>query len=205
MFPGRTPLPAEMDDEELVRLLQAEPGRSDVREELFGRYARRVAGWCLRLAGSPEEAQDIAQDVFLLVHERLETFRGESKFSTWLYTVARRVALNRARSQAFRRSESLDVGPEPVDAGAAISPEDRAERGQIYERLREALRDDLTSVEAEALILHYAHGVPLAELTERFQLDNKSGAKAVIVSARRKLDRRFGRWLGAQTGGKPWS
>ena len=60
-------------------------------------------------------------------------------------------------------------------------------------------------MEAEALILHYAHGVPLAELTERFQLDNKSGAKAVIVSARRKLDRRFGRWLGAQTGGKPWS
>lgn len=205
MFPGRTPLPAEMDDVELVRLLQAEPGRTELREELFGRYTRKVAGWCLRIAGSPEEAQDIAQEVFLLVHERLESFRGESRFSTWLYTVARRVALNRARSEAVRRSESLDLGPEPVDDGVALSPEDSAERQQIYERLEQALREDLTPVEAEVLMLHYAHGVSLAELTERFRLDNKSGAKAVIVSARRKLDRRFGRWLGAQTGGRPWS
>src|SRR5690349_10159444 len=65
------------------------------RGALFGRYHRQVAAWCLRFCGDREEAADLAQEVFLRVHERLGSFRGESRFSTWLYTVARRVAINR--------------------------------------------------------------------------------------------------------------
>lgn len=205
MFPRRVMSLQDLDDEVLVEMLREDPDRDDVREQLFGRYTRRVASWCLGMARTPEEAQDIAQDVFLLVHQRLHTFRAESKFSTWLYTVARRVALNRARASAMRRTEDLDHMPEPVSERPEHAPEELAERAQMHERLREALRRDLTSQEAEILILHFVHGVTLNELTARYQLDNKSGAKAVVVSARRKLEHRFGRWLATQTGGRPWS
>ncbi len=186
-------------------MLREDPDREDVRDELFGRYTRRVASWCLGIARTPEEAQDIAQDVMLLVHQRLHTFRVESKFSTWLYTIARRVALNRARAGSVRRTETLDQMPEAASERTEHAPEELAERAQVHERLREAMRRDLTAQEAEILILHFAHGLTFDELTARYQLDNKSGAKAVVVSARRKLERRFGRWLETQTGGRPWS
>jgi RNA polymerase sigma-70 factor (ECF subfamily) len=205
MFPRRVTSLRDLDDEVLVAILRADADSDDVREELFGRYTRRVASWCLGIARTPEEAQDVAQEVFLLVHQRLHTFRAESKFSTWLYTIARRVALNRARASTTRRTEALDRMPEPVSERLEHAPEELAQRAQVHERLREALRRDLTAQEAEILILHFVHGVTLKELTARYQLDNKSGAKAVVVSARRKLERRFGRWLATQTGGRPWS
>jgi len=205
MFPHPAVDLQSLDDEALVEMLREEPGRDEVRNELFGRYTHRVAGWCLGIARTPEEAQDIAQDVFLLVHQRLHTFRSESRFSTWLYTVARRVALNNARAAALRRTENLEQVPESEGPRPQSRPDELAARAEIHEQLRQALRRDLTGQEAEILILHYAHGVTLKELTARYHLDNKSGAKAVIVSARRKLDRRFGRWLAAQTTGRPWS
>jgi RNA polymerase sigma-70 factor (ECF subfamily) len=67
-------------------------------EEMVAAYQHRVFGVAYRMMGNPADAEDIAQDVFLRVHRSIGEFRGEAKLSTWLYTIASRLCLNRLAS-----------------------------------------------------------------------------------------------------------
>jgi RNA polymerase sigma-70 factor (ECF subfamily) len=192
-----------LTDEELIeQARRAAPGAADsCLSALYRRYQPKVAAWCLRICNDREEAADVAQEVFLRVHERLGSFRGDSRFSTWLYTVTRSVAINRGVAARRRQTEALDGEsiPEPVEPSPG--PEREMEQGEILAAFREAMERDLEPLEARVLYLHYVDGMPLAAITELLQLDNKSGAKAYIVSGGRKLKRRFGKWLARQSAG----
>jgi RNA polymerase sigma-70 factor (ECF subfamily) len=155
---------------------------------LYQRHYSRVAAWCLRFCDGRLEAADLAQEVFLRVHERLDSFRGDSRFSTWLYTVARSVALNRAVSARRRQTESLDEedAPEPVAKEPGI--EEIIERSQLAAALRQAM-GELEPLEAKVMGLHFVHGMTLPAITAFLALENKSGAKAYVVSGGRKLKR----------------
>ena len=191
---------AHLTDEELIERARRNPGEADAcLSTLYRRYQPKVAAWCLRICSDREAASDVAQEVFLRVHERLATFRGESRFSTWLYTVTRSTAINRGVSERRRQADALDDEsvPEPVEPSPGAEQE--VEQGEILAAFREAMGKDLEPLEAKALYLHYVDGVPLAALTDLLKLTNKSGAKAYIVSGKRKLERRFGRWLARQS------
>jgi RNA polymerase sigma-70 factor (ECF subfamily) len=192
-----------LSDEELIERARREPGAAAdaALSVLYRRYQPKVAAWCLRLASDRQEAADLAQEVFLRVHERLAGFRGESRFSTWLYTVTRSIAINRGVAARRRQTEALEDESvrEPVEPSPGADQE--VERGEILAAFRDAMGKDLEPLEAKALYLHYVDGVPLAALTDLLQLTNKSGAKAYIVSGKRKLERRFGRWLARQSAG----
>ena len=123
----------------------------------------------------------------------------ESRFSTWLYTVTRSVAINRGKAERLRRTESLDEpnARPPIDPVPSI--EERAERRQIADRFRAAMERDLEPLEAQVIYLHYVDGLTLPAINELLELENRSGAKKYIVSAKRKMKRRFGRWLLAQS------
>jgi RNA polymerase sigma-70 factor (ECF subfamily) len=155
---------------------------------LYQRHYSRVAGWCLRFCDGRLEAADLAQEVFLRVHERLDSFRGDSRFSTWLYTVARSVALNRAISARRRQTDSLDEedAAEPVAKEPGIY--DVLERAQAAGALRQAMRE-LEPLEAKVMSLHFVHGMTLPAITALLGLENKSGAKAYVVSGGRRLKR----------------
>lgn len=191
-----------LSDEELVERARREPEMSDAAlAVLYRRFYPKVAAWCLRLSGDRQEAADLAQEVFLRVHERLGSFRGESRFSTWLYTVTRSVVINRGQAARRRQTDPLDEegALEPVEPSLGVDLE--LERGEIAGELRRAMERDLEPLEAKVLYLHYVDGISLPALTKMFQLDNKSGAKALVVSGGRKLKRRFGRWLARQSSG----
>jgi RNA polymerase sigma-70 factor (ECF subfamily) len=105
--------PAASVDNELVRRFV--DGDRRAFEELVIRHQDRVYGFCLRLLGSPSLAEEAAQEVLVKVFKYLPRFRGESKFTTWLY----RVTLNHCRNvQAYRarrhekRHDSLDATTE---------------------------------------------------------------------------------------------
>jgi RNA polymerase sigma-70 factor, ECF subfamily len=191
-----------LTDEELIERARRTPETADASlSALYRRYQPKVAAWCLRISNDRDEAADVAQEVFLRVHERLGSFRGDSRFSTWLYTVTRSVAINRGVAERRRRAEALDDEgvPEPVEPSPGAEQE--VETGEILAAFRTALGKDLEPLEAKVLYLHYVDGVPLAALTDLLKLTNKSGAKAYIVSGKRKLERRFGRWLDRQSAG----
>jgi RNA polymerase sigma-70 factor (ECF subfamily) len=103
-------------DERLVRRFQE--GSADAFEILVHRHGNRVYNLCLRILGDPEEAADASQDTFLAALRKLNTFRGDSAFTTWLHRVAVNACYDSLRRKRRRpllqivRDED-DERPEP--------------------------------------------------------------------------------------------
>jgi RNA polymerase sigma-70 factor (ECF subfamily) len=166
-------------------------GRRGGARRALPRHQGRVAAWYLGLCGRREEAADLAQEVLLRVQQRLGGFRFESRFSTWLYLVVRSVAIHRGRFEARRRALSLEEegAPEPLDP--APGPDDELVDRERPERLRAAIAASLDPLEAQVLKLHHVDGLTLAAIDALLGLTDRSGAKAYLVSATRKLKRRL--------------
>jgi RNA polymerase sigma-70 factor (ECF subfamily) len=100
----------DMPEAEAIRL--ACGGDSRAFERLYKLHGRRVYSLCLRLAGDPAEAEDLTQEAFLQLFRKIHTFRGESRFSTWLHRLTVNVVFARLRKK--RHPEiSLDATVEP--------------------------------------------------------------------------------------------
>ena len=160
--------------------------RDALVNELFARHYERVARWCLRFTGDRDSAADLAQDVFLKAHRHLDSFKSASRFSTWLYSIARNESFNRLQ-RSTPPSDSEEVLAEI--AAFEPGPEELAGRSQRGERVREFLTSTLDRLERAVFVLHYGEDMPLDTVTRLLRLENASGAKAFIVSARRKLTR----------------
>ena len=189
-------------DEELIRGAQGDPDAAPrCLDALFRRHQRRVAAWSLRWSnGHADNAADLAQEVFLRAQEKLAGFRFQSAFTTWLYMVTRTVALNRADAARRRPADSLeDKELDPVDPATPV--DEAVARDQQARLLREAIATVLEPLEAQVLHLHFTAGLTLAAIDGLLGLDNKSGARAFIVAAKRKLRRHFER--GAALAGAP--
>ena len=179
-----------VSDEQLIERYRADPASSEGRalaDELLRRYSSRVFSWCWRFAGDREVAADLAQDVLLKAYQNLGAFRLDSKFSTWLYMIVRNHCLNHARG---RKAEPLNLA-EPLDH----DPRDDREWDTLTALLRESdlrearrlVAEVLDETEAKVMLLHYGEEVPLNIVTRMLGLANASGAKASVVSAKRKL------------------
>jgi RNA polymerase sigma-70 factor (ECF subfamily) len=101
------------------------PGNPDsilvlVSRALYELHRKRVYSLCLRMTGDVHEAEDLAQDAFIHVFRKLDTFRGDSTFSTWLYRVAFNTVLMRLRKRQLRPI-SLD---EPVRLDSSVVARD---------------------------------------------------------------------------------
>src|SRR4051794_24697093 len=98
-----------LSDEDLVAQFRAGVGSREADalwSELFRRHQARVALWCLRLTGDRESAADLAQEVFLKAFRYLDSYRGDSKFSTWLYSIARNHCFNEIKSRAAKPEDT---------------------------------------------------------------------------------------------------
>jgi RNA polymerase sigma-70 factor (ECF subfamily) len=99
-----------MSIEALVARAQA--GDSRAFEDLYRRVVGRVYALCLRMARDGQRAEELTQDVFVRAWERLGTFRGESRFTTWLHRLAVNVVLQEGRAKGRRESrEELSGDP----------------------------------------------------------------------------------------------
>ena len=179
---------AELSNEDLVAEYgrTGADGRSAIADELFGRCYAQVARWCYGFTGDREAAADLAQDVFLKAHLHLGSFRGTARFSTWLYSIARNEAINR------RHHADPAIHDEKALAAIPVRQPDPEELADLQTRARHLmafLSATLDETERIVFTLHYGNDMPLAAITGALKLRNASGAKAYIVSARRKLAR----------------
>lgn len=112
-----TPASPEPGESELVT--RARRGDVDAFESLYRRTAGRVYAICLRMTGDAEQARELLQDVFVRVWERLESFRGEAAFTSWLYRLTVNVVLatSRADRRRHRRFGALDDDPDGAGGG----------------------------------------------------------------------------------------
>jgi RNA polymerase sigma-70 factor (ECF subfamily) len=185
----------ECSDEELLAQAQGlDEGlqQRDLFDQLFRRYYSRVAMWCLRMTGNRESAADLAQEVLTKAYRGLSAFRAEAKFSTWLYSITRNHCLNELQRQRAR-GENMEE-PLEEDTPAEDRFDLRLEREQELRLMRELLQKSLDATEQAVMTLHYGEEMTLEVITRLLGLKNDSGAKAYIVSARRKLKTAVARW-----------
>lgn len=97
---------AQIEDVELVR--RARSGDLDAFEWLLGRHQQRVLRVVLSIVKEPMDAEEVAQEVFLTVFEKIDKFRGDASFTTWLHRVAVNAALMQRRKKKADRSVPLD-------------------------------------------------------------------------------------------------
>jgi RNA polymerase sigma-70 factor (ECF subfamily) len=153
--------------------------------EMFVRYRVRVCRWCYRVTKDRDAASDLSQEVFLRVFRNIHSFRGDSNLSTWLYVITRNHCLNAVKKiksgTGTLRAKSRPSGSNQDDAVSAIV------RADEYDRMYRWLRTILNPIEVNVFSLHYVDELSLPLITRKLMLSNASGAKAFIVSARRKL------------------
>ena len=187
-----------LDDEELLARFQADSGAKWI-DELFRRYHTKVAAWCYRFTGDRDSAGDLAQEIFLRAYRNLDSFRGSAKFSTWLYTIARNHCMNELRSRQTRLEQSAQTLDFEVEDSSATSILETMEQEESLRVMRVLIEQNLDSIEKKVMVLHFAHGMSLEAVSRHLALTNASGARAHIVSAKRKLARAMERWK-ARTG-----
>ncbi len=180
----------QQTDEELVTRFRSEAGSAAgdaCINELFGRYHSRVAAWCYRFTGDRASAGDLAQDIFLKAYRYLDSFQGTSKFSTWLYSIARNHCINDMKARMVRPEQGLDtLAVEPADLSQqdALSALESEEAKQSAIALMEEVLDE---TEKKVMSLHFGEELTIDSITRLLGLTNTSGARAYIVSAKRKL------------------
>lgn len=186
-----------LSDEELVakyRMLGGKPHGTPYADELFQRHYHRVALWCYRVSGDRDAATDLAQDVFVKAWAHLDHYRSDAKFTTWLYTIARNHCFNALKSRGRSAEEAIEGGLLEALGVQEAGFDTDLERAQLAGAAREMMAKELTPTEAKVMTLHFSEELPLEAISRLLRMDNPSGAKAYIVSAKRKLKVAVERW-----------
>ncbi|UUO05789.1 sigma-70 family RNA polymerase sigma factor [Blastopirellula sp. J2-11] len=145
----------ELQDPDVRLMLEVRDDSAAAFEELMLRYQNRLINLMHHLMGRRDQAEDLAQEVFLRVYRSRKSYKPGSKFSTWLYTIANNVASNARRSMARRKEIQVDGGDDagmgpanPLDriakAASGQMPTrviDRAEMGEVVRLAMETLND----------------------------------------------------------------
>ena len=154
-------------DEELVARTVA--GDSDSFNQLIKRWERPIYALAYRTIGRDEDARDVCQETFLRAFRALPGFKGQAKFSSWLY----RITLNLCRDWIRRQRRTPIVSaPEGVDVvelaseqGPVESIEDLVARKQLSRTVGEAMRF-LPEEQRTAIILKEYHGLTFQEIAD---------------------------------------
>jgi RNA polymerase sigma-70 factor (ECF subfamily) len=170
---AHSPSPTES---ELIRL--AADGDARAIRSLYDRYAPRVYAVVRRIAGDDDLAQDFAQEAWIRAIRALPTFRGDSRFSTWLHRIAVNAAL-----QALRKQETRKKRETPVKADIAIAP--RNKDSLLQKRLERAL-DGLPEGMRRVLILHDVEGYTHEEIGDVLGV-TAGTSKSQLFKARAKM------------------
>ncbi len=185
-------------DEELIERCQAadEPAAGEpFLNVLFQRHHARVASWCYHITGDTNAAVDLAQEVFIKAFQGVRSFRKGSKFTTWLYSIARNHCLDELRSRK-RQIQELTTLPDDLEDWGVARADSAIEQRESRELMQTLIRESLDATETRVMTLHYVHELSLDAVSRMLGLKNESGAKAYIVSARRKLKRAHEMWKG---------
>ena len=144
--------------------------------ELVVLFERRVFSLVLRMLGRQADAEEVTQDVFIQVFRNVESFRGDSKLSTWIFRIGINLCKNRMNYDARRQSRRHDdlgdyeesdalQGGDGVSVGAVARPDHAAEERQLIEVVREAL-ETLDPEHRQLVILRDVEDLAYEEIAE---------------------------------------
>lgn len=170
---------------EKVLLQRAKKGEMAAFESLVTAYERRVYSLALRSTGSEADAADITQEVFLRAYRSLDTFRGESGFSTWLYRITVNLCVDLARKNNPAESLDDEQALEAPETRGAYQPETALANSELRRELDAAL--SLVSEEhRKIVILRDVAGMSYADIAAALELEEGT-VKSRLARARAAL------------------
>jgi len=178
-------------DEELAVIRKVQSGDVNAFEELVTAYQKNVYNLALRMTGNPQDAEDMAQEAFLKAYNSLSSFRGESRFSVWLYRIVSNVCLDYLRKNGKRSTVSLSVEDDDGEDIQLELPDTSQSPEEVLEKklTREAVRRGLASLPPDSrqiLLLREIQGLSYEEIGEVLGLESGT-VKSRIFRARKKL------------------
>ena len=166
-------------------------GDVNAYEELVTKYEKSVYNLALRMTDNAEDAADMAQEAFIKAYNSLSGFRGDSKFSVWLYRIVSNVCLDFLRKQSRRPAVSLSVEDDDGEEVQMDVPDDSMSPQQMLERqlTREAVREGLSQLPEDyrqILLLRELQGLSYDEIAQALDI-GVGTVKSRIFRAREKL------------------
>lgn len=158
---------AAPSDEQLVaRSIGGDVGAFN---DLVSRWEGSLYKFVYRYLGDAEEARDICQEAFIRAYTNLDRFRGQAKFSSWLYQIALNLCRSQFRRQKARPTVSIDEDEQQnhlrIVPDAAITPDDTAITNERARALQEAI-SELPDNQRSVIILKEYHGLKFREIAE---------------------------------------
>ncbi|MBN2384327.1 sigma-70 family RNA polymerase sigma factor [bacterium] len=198
LFPGGDGYVEQTLDRELVQRCQQHD--SLALEQLFRAYEKRVITLVCRMIGNREEAEDIAQDIFVNVYKALPRFRAEARLTTWIYRITINHCLNHRRKWFQRRTKHAFSLDEPIEhetgsihrevADDSPDPADRV----LERELQKALQDGLMTLSPRLrsiVILRDIEGLNYDEIAETLDISLgtvKSRLNRARLALRQKIE-----------------
>lgn len=174
-----------MSEQEEVWIREAQTGNKRSFSRLVEAYQRPVYNLTYRMLGSPEEAEDAAQETFLRAYSRLDQYDVNHKFSTWLFSIANHHCIDRLRK---RRAKVVSIDENPVlenlEHGAAQPEEDLLSQELAAEL--QTLLDKLDPDYRTPLVLRYWEDCSYEEIAEAMGL-TVSAVKSRLFRARKQV------------------
>ena len=176
----------QLTDKQLIQRHQ-DSGDQECLEELYRRYHQKVRLYCYTILKDKETAEDITQDTFVRMVDRLSTLRNSDTFVSWLFRIARNLSLNylqsKSKTKAERIEETLNLSDEIIDTEELEAKEHRI-------ALMEILIDELPDEDRTMLKLKYLDKAGLKDIQEQFAL-SESAVKMRLSRARKKVLRLY--------------
>lgn len=178
-------------EQEALTVQRVLDGDVNEYEKLVLEYQKNVYNLALRMTGNAEDAADMAQEAFIKAYNSLASYRGDSRFSVWLYRIVSNVCLDFLRARKRRQTVSLSVVDDEGEeteleiSDESASPEKLMERSMTRDAVRRGLQE-LTPEYRQILILRELQGMSYDEIAETLGLESGT-VKSRIFRARKKL------------------
>lgn len=188
-----------LSDRKLVRNLRRRD--EDAFRELVRVYQHRVFNIVYRILGDREEAEDVAQEVFVAIFKHIDSFRGDAKFSTWVYRIATNQARNRLKYHARRHRrdhQNYEDAPESAHqdsdfAGTIPQPEDAVLGRELEKIIQEGLAE-LGEIHRTIIVLRDVEHLTYQEIAEIVELPEgtvKSRLFRARVALKEYVEKRY--------------
>ncbi|WP_448606286.1 RNA polymerase sigma factor [Paenimyroides ceti] len=179
----------ELDDLELIKLTLSTKD-SRFFSVLYDRYAPYVYNKCFSFVDTKEEAQDLTHDIFIKVYLSLKTFKNESKFSTWLYSITYNFCVNFISKKKIKYNLDIDQLGHIQDEGEENGTEEDFDILQInYAKLQEILRM-LDVQDRIILLMKYQDDLSIKEISELLKI-GVSAVKMRLQRSKQKVMKKY--------------
>jgi RNA polymerase sigma-70 factor (ECF subfamily) len=175
--------------EEARLVAAAKAGDHDAFAELMRATEADIYTLAFRLMGNAEDARDVAQEAYLRAYRSLKKFRGDSRFSTWMYRITANCASTQLSKRSKGRHEELGDDDTMIDERPESDPETMAEAGAMRDRVTAAL-GDLPPILRAVVVLRDVYDLPHDAIASELGI-TESAAKVRLHRARRKLRERL--------------